>query len=125
VCAGAGSGISVAGPDAAGLTCEHGTLKAGLTTITLERDGTNIVIHNLPADVCETRGEDYVDPVVRRLLRPSFTRPRVPAALRSPALQKQPQPSYAAERRLSSWRSQSAIWFQLANVRVTTLQHLM
>lgn len=63
MCAGAGSGISVAGPDAAGLTCEHGTLKAGLTTITLERDGTNIVIHKVPADVCETRGEDYVDPV--------------------------------------------------------------
>ena len=24
--------------------------------------GTNIVIHNLPADVCETRGEDYLTP---------------------------------------------------------------
>ena len=52
--------------------CKHGTMKAGLTTVTLERDGTNIVIHKVPADVCE------------------------------------------------SWRSQSAIWFQLANVRVTT-----
>jgi YgiT-type zinc finger domain-containing protein len=54
-------------------------MKAGLTTVTLERDGTNIVIHKVPADVCETRGEDYVDAVGAASLETSFTRPRVPA----------------------------------------------
>ena len=39
-------------------------MKAGLTTVTLERDGTNIVIHKVPADVCETCGEDYLDAAV-------------------------------------------------------------
>ena len=38
-------------------------MKAGLTTVTLERDGTNIVIQKLPADVCETRGKDYINAV--------------------------------------------------------------
>jgi YgiT-type zinc finger domain-containing protein len=48
-------------------------MKAGLTRVTLERDGTNIVIHKVPADVCETRGEDYVDPAGAASLETSFT----------------------------------------------------
>lgn len=46
------------------LVCKNGTLKAGRTTVTVERDGTTIVIHNVPANVCETCGEDYLDAAV-------------------------------------------------------------
>ena len=43
------------------LSCKHGELKPGRTTVTVERDGTTIVIRNVPAEVCETCGEDYLD----------------------------------------------------------------
>lgn len=46
------------------LACKHGTLKPGRTTVTVERDRTTIVIRNVPADVCETCGEDYLDATV-------------------------------------------------------------
>ena len=46
------------------LACKNGTLKAGRTTVTVERDGTTIVIRNVPADVCETCGEDYIEATV-------------------------------------------------------------
>lgn len=46
------------------LACKNGTLKAGRTTVTVECDGTTIVIHKVPADVCETCGEDYLDAAV-------------------------------------------------------------
>ncbi|OFW22186.1 MAG: hypothetical protein A3H97_04820 [Acidobacteria bacterium RIFCSPLOWO2_02_FULL_65_29] len=46
------------------LVCKSGTLKAGRTTVTVEREGTTIVIHNVPANVCETCGEDYLDAAV-------------------------------------------------------------
>jgi len=32
--------------------------------VTVERDGTTIVVHNVPADVCETCGEDYLDAAI-------------------------------------------------------------
>jgi len=43
------------------LTCKHGTLHPGTTTVTVERDGTTIVIQGVPADVCDTCGEDYLE----------------------------------------------------------------
>lgn len=43
------------------LACKNGTLKPGRTTVTVERDGTTIVVHNVPANVCQTCGEDYLD----------------------------------------------------------------
>ena len=46
------------------LACKNGTLKAGRTTVTVERDGTTIVIHNVPAEVCEICGEDYLDATI-------------------------------------------------------------
>jgi len=46
------------------LACKNGTLKPGRTTVTVERDGTTIVVHNVPADVCETCGEDYLDAAI-------------------------------------------------------------
>lgn len=46
------------------LACKHGTLKAGRTTVTVERDSTTIVIRDVPAEVCGTCGEDYLDAIV-------------------------------------------------------------
>ena len=46
------------------LACKHGMLKAGRTTVTVDRDGTTIVIRNVPVDVCDTCGEDYPDSAV-------------------------------------------------------------
>ena len=43
------------------LACKHGTLKPGHTTVTLERGATTMVIQGVPADVCDTCGEDYLE----------------------------------------------------------------
>jgi YgiT-type zinc finger domain-containing protein len=41
--------------------CATGTTAPGATTITVERDGMTLVLKGVPADVCDTCGEDYVD----------------------------------------------------------------
>jgi YgiT-type zinc finger domain-containing protein len=41
--------------------CKHGEVTAGSTTITLERGSTTLVVKKVPAMVCQTCGEEYVD----------------------------------------------------------------
>lgn len=41
--------------------CPAGTLGEGTTTLTMERDGATIVFKDVPADVCDTCGEAYLD----------------------------------------------------------------
>ena len=41
--------------------CPAGTLQDGTTTLTMERDGATIVFKEVPADVCDTCGEAFVD----------------------------------------------------------------
>ena len=41
--------------------CKHGEVTSGTTTITLERGTTTLVIKGVPARVCQTCGEEYVD----------------------------------------------------------------
>jgi len=41
--------------------CKHAQTRQGTTTITLQRDGTTLVVVNVPAEVCENCGEAYVD----------------------------------------------------------------
>ena len=49
--------------------CKHGETQPGTTTITLERDTTTVVFKNVPAEVCQTCGEAYLDAsITRRLL---------------------------------------------------------
>jgi YgiT-type zinc finger domain-containing protein len=43
------------------IICKHGCTAPGTTTITLTRDSLTLVIRGVPADVCETCGEAYVD----------------------------------------------------------------
>ncbi len=44
--------------------CKQGRTQAGTTTVTLERDKTTLVIKNVPAQVCDTCGEVYVDETI-------------------------------------------------------------
>lgn len=41
--------------------CKHGQTKEGLTTVTFDRDGLTLVLKEVPALVCTTCGENYVD----------------------------------------------------------------
>lgn len=41
--------------------CPAGTLQEGTTTLTLERSGSTIVLKGVPAEVCDTCGEAYLD----------------------------------------------------------------
>jgi YgiT-type zinc finger domain-containing protein len=41
--------------------CKHGQTTAASVTVTLERDGVTVVFRNVPAQVCDTCGEQYVD----------------------------------------------------------------
>jgi len=41
--------------------CPAGTLRRGTTTLTLERGEATIVFKDVPADVCDTCGEAFID----------------------------------------------------------------
>ena len=43
------------------LVCKQGRTRPGKATVTLERDGLTLVIKGVPAIVCPTCGEEYVD----------------------------------------------------------------
>ena len=41
--------------------CKHGRTRPEEVTMALDRDGTTLVFRNVPAQVCENCGEQYVD----------------------------------------------------------------
>ncbi len=41
--------------------CKNGETNKGLTTVTLERNGSVIVFKDVPADICDNCGEYYLD----------------------------------------------------------------
>lgn len=41
--------------------CKHGQTEMGKATVTLERGAVTIVFRNVPAQICQTCGEQYVD----------------------------------------------------------------
>ncbi len=50
--------------------CKYGETQQGTTTMTLERDATTVVFKNVPAEVCQTCGEAYLDTTTtKHLLR--------------------------------------------------------
>ena len=50
--------------------CKQGETEPGKATVTLERDGLTLVIKDVPAEVCNNCGEEYVDEtVVEELLK--------------------------------------------------------
>ena len=42
------------------MICKHGETVDGFTTVTLEKDGSTIVFHKVPAQVCDNCGEQYI-----------------------------------------------------------------
>ena len=43
------------------VVCKQGETQNGVTTVVLERDRLTLVVKEVPAQVCENCGEDYVD----------------------------------------------------------------
>jgi YgiT-type zinc finger domain-containing protein len=41
--------------------CRNGEMRPGKATVTLERDGTTLIVRGVPAEVCENCGEKYVE----------------------------------------------------------------
>ena len=41
--------------------CKHGKTKSGTATVTLTRDQLTLVVKGVPAQVCQSCGEEYVD----------------------------------------------------------------
>jgi len=41
--------------------CKNGTTKQGNTTVTLEKEGSVIVIKDVPAQICQNCGHYYLD----------------------------------------------------------------
>jgi len=41
--------------------CKHGQTSPARVTVTLERNGATLVFRDVPAEVCQTCGEQYVD----------------------------------------------------------------
>lgn len=41
--------------------CKHSQTVPGVTTITLERGTTTLAFKSVPAQICENRGDAYVD----------------------------------------------------------------
>lgn len=48
--------------------CKHGDVTPGITTVTLERGVTTLVVKGVPGRVCQTCGEEYVDEAATREL---------------------------------------------------------
>jgi YgiT-type zinc finger domain-containing protein len=48
--------------------CQYGETEPGTTTVALTRDETTIVIRDVPALICTTCGEEYVDAVTGKRL---------------------------------------------------------
>jgi YgiT-type zinc finger domain-containing protein len=50
--------------------CQHGDCKPDKAIVTLNRDNLILVVKGVPAEVCQTCGEEYVDlEVTHRLLQ--------------------------------------------------------
>ncbi|MBI5473215.1 MAG: type II toxin-antitoxin system MqsA family antitoxin [Ignavibacteriae bacterium] len=50
--------------------CKQATTVAGKTTVSLERNGTTVVIKDVPAQVCPNCGESYVnEEVAARIMK--------------------------------------------------------
>jgi YgiT-type zinc finger domain-containing protein len=48
--------------------CQYGETELGMTTVALTRGETTVVIRDVPAQICTTCGEEYVDAVTGKRL---------------------------------------------------------
>ena len=52
------------------VVCKHGETRAGTATVTLTREQLTLVVKDVPAEVCDNCGEEYVDAdITSRLLQ--------------------------------------------------------
>lgn len=49
--------------------CRHGKTQLGTATLTLTRDSMTLVVKDVPAQVCDNCGEEYLDADVSARLR--------------------------------------------------------
>ena len=50
------------------ITCKHGHTQPGKMTATLERGDTTIVVKEVPADICDNCGEEYLSQAISEQL---------------------------------------------------------
>jgi YgiT-type zinc finger domain-containing protein len=50
------------------IVCKYGEVTPGRVTISVEREGAVVVIRDVPADVCATCGEEYLEAAVTKEL---------------------------------------------------------
>jgi YgiT-type zinc finger domain-containing protein len=50
------------------IVCKHGETESGRITFSVERDGTVVVVRDVPADVCAICGEEYISAEVMKAL---------------------------------------------------------
>lgn len=50
------------------MVCRQGETKQGTATVTLEREGLTLVVKEVPAQICENCGEEYIDESVTKQL---------------------------------------------------------
>lgn len=48
--------------------CKVGETQSGKATVTLEREGTTLVMKNVPAEICANCGEEYLNAETTELL---------------------------------------------------------
>ena len=48
--------------------CRNGRTDAGYTTVILEREETILIVRHVPAQICDTCGEEYISSEVNRSL---------------------------------------------------------
>lgn len=48
--------------------CKHGKTSFGKTTVTLEREQLTVVFKNIPAEICQNCGEEYLDDTITKKL---------------------------------------------------------
>ena len=46
--------------------CPHGETREGVATLVLERANATVVVRKVPAQICNTCGEEYVDEAAAR-----------------------------------------------------------
>jgi len=48
--------------------CRNGTTQDGYTSIVLERDETTLVFKQIPAQICDNCGEEYISSAINKTL---------------------------------------------------------
>ncbi len=56
--------------------CKHGRTEPGTATVSIDRGGAVVIIRDVPADICDTCGEEYITADVMRKLEEAVEQAR-------------------------------------------------